>query len=507
MKFRFASSALVFLVAMTMATGAFAQQGIFTLSAGSEARGRSNGHAEEAGGVTLFLVNGALNDDSVGEVVFDYGVPITNDVGDAPGEVDNVTPPDNFISVTICGSTRAEGNELAEVDGTEITITIDGDEIETCAVNMGGSINVDGVLLSLVGSGATEVMVTASVSGDVRLGGANGNRATVIDSVVDPLSDAAVDVGQKLTLIRHSGDPADAKKTQFHLVITEPHNDSFDGARLELSFSGIPEDVKLVELDAWVTSKKNFDRPATHDDKVKTDDPGNQIPIGSPTDKTATADDDDEVVVYMSGLMILTPDPDDNEAMTGAGALTSGRDVVVVRGSIDGADDEDLLPIDLDIQVTVDLGPIGDDDDDPAAIPRFDSDKTAAMTVIESTPSRTTLKVPYVLDDGTFDTGIAVANMGSGSSAQAGAITFDFYVGGTKMTHTTSASSPGVGLNESGQLMPGSTYTALLSQLFPGNLGGGYLIITTDFTAGDGNVFISDFAGFSATGSVRPPKQ
>ena len=507
MKARFAFSALVFLVAMTMATGAFAQQGIFTLSAGSEARGRSNGHAEEAGGITLFLANGALTSASEGKVVIDYGVPITNELGEKPQPISGVDQPDPFIGVTICGGNRVDGIALAEVDDTEITITINGTQVSTCSTaGAGGSINVDGVLLSLVGSGATEVMATVSVSGDVRLGGANGNRATVIDSVVDPLTDADVKVGQKLTLIRHSGDPADATKTQFHLVITEPHNDSFDGGRLELSFSGIPEDVELVALDAWVTSKTNFDRPSTHADKVKTDDPRNQIPIGSPTQKTATADDDDEVVVYLSGLT-YDDDPETDEPEVAAGSLDDKRDVVVVRGSIKGADDEDLLPIDLDIQVTVDLGPIGDDDDDDGHVPRFDSDKTTAMTVIESTPSRTTLKVPYVLSNGTFDTGIAVSNMSTGSSAQPGPITFDFYVGGTKMTHATSAGSPGSGLNESGMLMPGGTYSALLSQLFPGNPGGGYLIITTDFTAGDGNVFISDFAGFSATGSVRQPKQ
>ena len=59
MKLRFAPSALVFLVVMTMATGAFAQ-GIFTVSAGRAERGRSNGYAEEAGGITLFLTNGDI---------------------------------------------------------------------------------------------------------------------------------------------------------------------------------------------------------------------------------------------------------------------------------------------------------------------------------------------------------------------------------------------------------------------------------------------------------------
>ena len=52
-----------------------------------------------------------------------------------------------------------------------------------------GSINVEGVLLSLVGSGASTVMATVTTTGDVRLPGGGNNRVTVIDSVVDPLTD------------------------------------------------------------------------------------------------------------------------------------------------------------------------------------------------------------------------------------------------------------------------------------------------------------------------------
>ena len=80
MKTRFVFSAFCMLVAMTMATGAFAQ-GVFTVSSGIEPRGRSNGHAEEAGGVTLFLNSGMIiRSDDTGTVVLDYGVDITNGV-------------------------------------------------------------------------------------------------------------------------------------------------------------------------------------------------------------------------------------------------------------------------------------------------------------------------------------------------------------------------------------------------------------------------------------------
>ena len=88
MKTRFVFSAFCMLVAMTMATGAFAQA-VFTVSGGIEPRGRMNGHAETAGGVTLFLTSGTLAAYAEGDpptgnrgtVVIDYGVDITNNIG------------------------------------------------------------------------------------------------------------------------------------------------------------------------------------------------------------------------------------------------------------------------------------------------------------------------------------------------------------------------------------------------------------------------------------------
>ena len=85
-----------------------------------------------------------------------------------------------------------------------------------------GRINVDGVLLSLVGSGASSVMASVTATGAVRLPGGVANRVTVIENVVDPLEDENVKVGQKLTLIRHEGEPKEDDPSVFHLVITEP---------------------------------------------------------------------------------------------------------------------------------------------------------------------------------------------------------------------------------------------------------------------------------------------
>ena len=83
MKTRSAFSALALLVVMTIATGAFAQ-GTFRVSSGIEPRGRMNGHAEEAGGISLFLLNGSVRTDQPSSIVIDYGVPITNAVAAVP---------------------------------------------------------------------------------------------------------------------------------------------------------------------------------------------------------------------------------------------------------------------------------------------------------------------------------------------------------------------------------------------------------------------------------------
>ena len=515
MKLRFSSSALVFLVAMTMATGAFAQ-GIFTLSAGSTSRGRSNGHAELAGGITLFLENGTIAAGDEGEVEIDFGVPITNRLGDGA------------IEVQICNQAvgAADNNvDIDEDDGT-ITLTVDGDvggtdADDTVAIlcnDMAGednnTINVTGVRVSLVGSGLSALDVSVRVSEDVRLIGDNTD--TVIVSIVDPLTDDDVDVEDKVTITRHTGEivVGGRSKSRFTLAITEPHNDSFTGGQLELTFSGLPEDVDIVDVDAWVTTKRNFDRD--DDDDMKTaplqvpvrlmDAPNNdESMVGSAAQDDA--DRNGEVIVYLQGANTIDAvtsalDADPPVVGNAAGGTLSGRqDVILVQGTITGTDDEDLLPIDIVIDATVDLGPTGDEED--TEIPRFESDPTTAVTVIESSPSRTRLSAPFVANDGSYQTGVAVANMSFGRNAQPGAITLALSVGGDTMRYTTSAGSPGMGLNAAGMLEPGGTWAVLLHEVFPGNPGNGYLTISTDFTGADANIFITDFVGFSVTGTVR----
>ena len=103
MKTRFVFSAFCMLVAMTMATGAFAQA-VFTVSSGNQPRGRLNSHTELAGGVTLAKLSGTgYRGHDGGTVIIDYGVPITNAVN-ATG---TVTTDTTDIEVNICGADNA----------------------------------------------------------------------------------------------------------------------------------------------------------------------------------------------------------------------------------------------------------------------------------------------------------------------------------------------------------------------------------------------------------------
>ena len=497
MKTRFGFSAFCMLVAMTMATSAFAQA-TFTVSSGNQPRGRMNGYSEKAGGVTLAKLSGANVGDEGGSVIIDYGVPITNDVGGADMA--------NSISVSICDGREADNSTAVDVSDNTITVTVG----TGACTGTDAAIDVSGVLLALVGSGQESIMATVSSTGGVRLP-SGSNQVSVINAIVDELTDDGVDVANTLVLTRHTGDEDPEDDTLFHLVLEENTVDSFAGAELNLEFSGIPDGVSLT-LDAWVATKKKFDDKKV-DQEVElretdaaamiTHDPSNdQVSIGKPGDMedTVTATNDETTVFIGSPMFTVVPDPDaptETVVVMGGTLSATAVDVVIVQGSIDLGDDDNvaaLLPLDLDIQVTAEVGPIGDEDDvADDGPPVFASDITTAVTVVESTSAQTTMNVAYVLSNTTFDTGIAVSNM---TKDQAGAVHFTFYMNGQETTYSTPS-----------MMGPRSTMSILLSELLAsaehtGSFSG-QMIITADFTEADAGVFISDFVGFTSAATVR----
>ena len=287
---------------------------------------------------------------------------------------------------------------------------------------------------------------------------------------------------------------------------------SFADAQINLEFFGIPDDVE-VTIDAWAATAENLETEGYVVDQTTNFNPdpdatpaevadtmNAQLAINKPGTLVAVITGEDNKASVLTGALMRTNNDatsEDESAHTG-GMLTNGVDVIIVLGSIDlGSKDdvEALLPLDLDIQVTADVGPIGvakPKGDQSTAIPRFASDKTTAVTVIDSSSASTSMEVSYVLSEGLYDTGIAVSNM---TKDQAGAVHFALYMNGQELTYSTPS-----------MLGPRSTMTVLLSQVLTaaGHTGNfrGYMTIRADFTAADASVFVSDFAGFTSASAV-----
>ena len=527
MKTRFVFSAFCMLVAMTMATGAFAQA-VFTVSSGNQPRGRLNGHTEVAGGVTLAKLSGTDVGVGGGSVIIDYGVPITNAVN-ATGSVSDDT---TDIEVNLCGADITATS--AVVTKNTITLTIEADD--GCDMDT-DVFDVSGVRLSLAGSGQTGIVATVTSTGGVRLP-SGSNQVSVINSLVDELVDSGV-TAKPLTLIRHTGSPEDGEL--FKLFITENAVDSFEGAALDLDFSGIGTGM-TVTLDAWVTTKDALgdleptkfvlkanvgDGEESAGNVLMNDQLAFEGGTGTGSNDTLTADitaENNSARVLMGlgdyfdrfrndeGVLV---DDDDtagiNEALIMGGSLDPAKvDVIVIQGKIaftKSGDNAAEFPLTLDIMANATVAPIGvaippKTGDPERGIPRFASDPSHMVTVIDSTSDQTKLRVPFVLSQGLYDTGIAVSNMTDGKSAQTGAVHFDLYMNGQRIGPETADYSYSTSM-----LGPQSTMAMLLSEVLTGagHTGSfsGYMVITTDFNEAGAGVYITDFAGFTAGTAVR----
>ncbi len=542
LKTKYVLSALSFLVAMTMATSAFAQV-TFTVGSSIESRARMNGQTELAGGITLTRASGSTTAIGEGSVTINFGTTITNSVGTRAGIGDDV--PANTIGVEICGTLGQEGmtGNVAR-SGSTLTITVDG---ITCGD--GTVIDVSGVRLAIAGQGLSDVSANITSSGEVRLA-SGSNEVTVIDNIVDELTDRGV-TADKVTLIRHTALPEDEE--YFKLMIAENAVDSFEDAQINLDFSGLGTGMSIV-LDAWVTTTAGLRtlaatelvtsgcQPVAADAVVPTDHPNGRCVLTNSQLAFSGGDMSDmrnvtvnsmntEAVVLTSGLGSSIADADDatdgiqvdiggtNYNVSGGSLSDSAVNVIVVRGKIT-VDTRPpppavALPLgDVNIMATADVGPIGratciGSQALCTEVPRFASEESHAVTVIDVTSDQTMLRIPFaaVIGD-SWDTGIAIANTNTDSD-QMGGITFNFFQGGESMDpFTPDGSTVGNGLNDDGMLEAGGTYSVQLSDVLeaaghPASFSG-YVEITTDFTNAKGFVFLSSFAGgaWGAAGAV-----
>jgi hypothetical protein len=182
----------------------------------------------------------------------------------------------------------------------------------------------------------------------------------------------------------------------------------------------------------------------------------------------------------------------------------------------------------VSITATVTLAPIGNAFSSSGAviatpIPRYSVLEVGPASVLGISGSATTLIIPFAstVSASGYNTGLAIANtttdpgttamFGLGTAIkQTGPMTFYFYpqqngsTAGTAFSYTTGAASPGTGLDSSGRVPSGSTYTVLLSQLLaaaqaPADFSG-YIIVVTSFTNAHIQYIITDFKAFANGG-------
>jgi len=184
------------------------------------------------------------------------------------------------------------------------------------------------------------------------------------------------------------------------------------------------------------------------------------------------------------------------------------------------------------IQVTATLFPNGPalaDNKQPykGTYPNFTQADLGPLTIGSVVAPTTVLLIPYAVVDLGFDTGIAISNttadpfggsVNGGATAGSGPVTVSLYgrtaTGATPTVVTINTSAtvrPGAGLDASGNLNSGSTWTVLLSELrtSAGQTGAftGYIFIQVPFLDGHGASFISDFRAFTSASPVMvlPP--
>jgi len=159
-------------------------------------------------------------------------------------------------------------------------------------------------------------------------------------------------------------------------------------------------------------------------------------------------------------------------------------------------------------------------------IPRYAALEVGPANLLTITGLNTVMLVPFAQTVTAlgFNTGLAISNttedpgstaMGfTAATPQTGTMTFYFFpslpsptgTNPTNFTYTTTAGSPGNGLDANGRLIAGGTYSVLLSQLLaaagqPADFSG-YIFIITNFTNAHGFWTISDFKSFSQGGAI-----
>jgi len=461
----------------------------------------NTGQVELSGAITFTWVSGTP---VTGTISISYGVPITYP------DLSKAAQTGAMISGTGlagCGAQPTINNSASSNTNGIVVVNIAGAGCTAAA----GSFTVSGVRVAVAGTSLTSLNAALSTTQNAITAGQTS--VTVISSIAAGL--ASVKVSTPATI---NATTAAVANSPVSIAIKEGFLDAFGqvtgttatqtnaGLRITLN-QAPPAGITLV-----------FPATATTDG------------AGIPQFQTANAD--------MTGVGAVGPVTVSSTSTTLQVfyKLVSGSDATKVETlSIPVTVNVDTNVVTTPITtasftVTATMAPIGTAFDTAGAVitltnlvPRYAALEVGPATLVNVTANNTVLLFPFVQSVGSlgFNTGISIANttedpgataMGFGKStaalAQSGTITFYFYpslpasgTNPTNFSYTTTAGSPGSGLDSTGKVIAGSTYTVLVTQILaaagqPTDFNG-YMFAICNFSNGHALGVVSDFTKFS----------
>jgi len=468
----------------------------------------NTGQVELTGSITFSQVNNG-NNSNLGTITVTYPAPITVAMAalnaatagvrivNASGYAIDVTnPPTLLTTVGILsvssGATTGYGQVVIQVPS---------------GVGPTGTFTLTGIRVAIAGTTLTSMNATISTTNNAVTAGQT--TVTVISSIAAGIS--AVNASGSGRVVGAVNATTGVVGTQPTLTVTEgflnawgdPANSTNAGIRITLT-SALPTGVTIT-FPATVTSN-------------------GVNPIAAPTWATINADGTANGAAVVVGS---TTSPSEVLYRATVSTDPTKQEILTIPVTVSTAAATLPLPT-ATLQFTASMAPIGTAFTSTnavittaALIPRYAASEVGPGTVYSITGTTTTLLVPFAqtVTNLNYNTGLAIANTTKDPGAtattftapvaQSGTVKFYFYpqvaAGGTAVptsfSYTTTAGSPGTGLDAAGNVLSGSTYTVLLSQLLSAAGAAadfsGYVVIITNFTNAHALYNISNYAGFS----------
>jgi hypothetical protein len=494
-----------------LSSAAQAQGGPYTcaITATPASRATATGHTETSGDllVTCTAPAGAAAA-SAAVLNVDYGVSITNSTAHPPGR-----------PITITTTGILAGSTIGAINTTNGTLPVNVPAQGACVGGCSGTASIQGVLLSLAGTGKSSVVATLSIAtpGAGFLTNGAADSATTISTVLAGIKDPVISPIPGIAVMAANGTSFD---TTFGIDITENYVDMFreskqfncapatagivapicgsvyagfpqtDGAdtQIRLQFVNIQPGVVLGACGAVATKADGTAStlaPVVSSVTVDQFVPNITINFGGPADLAQI-----ETVTFTCGTI---------STVGATFPLTGGNITVQATLAPTGAALGNLGAVNTSLTT--------------GQVPRYAQtlQPATALTVVSIVPATTNLLVPFAVAGPGFDTGIAISNTTAdpfgattgGATPGNGTITYTFFPnGGTSFSFTTGAAGTptGNGGLTSGVLNAGNTYSVLVSELLKaagkGPAFSGYLFVTTNFTNAHGVAFaVSNFDG------------